>query len=75
MNNPIGVVLVDNHLISTYLSQLIVCNATKQIILKKTLIQYTQNREKFVNGFLIQRGLPTNAILGFILKITRIRYI
>lgn len=75
MNNPIGVVLVDHHLISTYMSQMIVCNATKQIILKKILIQYTQNGEKIVNGFLIQRGLPTNAILGFILKNSRICYI
>lgn len=49
MNNPIGVVLVDNHMISTSLSQMIVCNATKQIILKKTLIQYTQNREKILS--------------------------
>lgn len=57
------------------MSQMIVCNATKQIILENFDSVYSKQGKIFANGFLIQRGLPTNAILGFILKNTRICYI
>lgn len=73
MNNPTGVVLVENYLISTYMSQMIVHNTTKQIILNKTLIQYTQNGKKLSMDFLFKEDYQL--MLSWVLSLKILGYV